>query len=211
MKNYLDCKKNWNKEQLKEPAKILKNGGIVVFPTETVYAIGTNGLNEEAVKRLYKTKQRPSTKPMSLLVSDIEMVKKITKNISEKEYQLMEKFFPGPFTLVLKKNNMIPDTLTAGKETVGVRMPDNAIAIELIKMAGVPIAAPSANISDKPSGTNIEMILEDFKDKVDYWIDGGKSKIGIPSTIVQVINDEVCILREGNISKEAIISGLKIV
>lgn len=211
MKNYLDCKKNWNKEQLKEPAKILKNGGIVVFPTETVYAIGTNGLNEEAVKRLYKTKQRPSTKPMSLLVSDIEMVKKITKNISEKEYQLMEKFFPGPFTLVLKKNNMIPDTLTAGKETVGVRMPDNAIAIELIKMAGVPIAAPSANISDKPSGTNIEMIWEDFKDKVDYWIDGGKSKIGIPSTIVQVINDEVCILREGNISKGAIISGLKIV
>lgn len=202
MENYLDFRKKWKKEQLKEPAKILKNGGIVVFPTETVYAIGTNGLNEEAVKRLYKTKQRPSTKPMSLLVSDIEMVKKITKNISEKEYQLMEKFFPGPFTLVLKKNNMIPDTVTAGKDTVGIRMPENVIAQELIKIAGVPIAAPSANISDKPSGTNIEMIWEDFKEKVDFWIDGGESKIGIPSTIVQVIKGKACVLREGNISKE---------
>lgn len=204
MEKYINLKTNLNYEKLKEPAKIIRDGGIVIFPTETVYGIGTNGLDEKAIKKIYEVKQRSFNKPISLLVNNIEMVNKIAKNISKLEYKIMESFFPGPLTIILEKRDIIPNILTANTNTVGIRMPSGKIAKKLIEYAGVPIATPSANISGRPSGTNIKDIQKDFEGKVDYFIDNGESKLGVPSTIVKVINDEVHILREGSISKKQI-------
>ena len=132
------------------------------------------------------------------------MIEKVAKDISDIEYDLIKKFFPGPLTIVLKKKENVPDILTAGLETVGIRMPENDIALKLIEYSGVPIATPSANISGKPSGTNMKEIMKDFNDKVDYFIDGGVSKIGVASTIVQIIDGIPHILRKGKISEEQI-------
>ena len=202
MKNYLDLTNNIDYTKLKKPAEIIRSGGIVIFPTETVYGIGVNGLDEKAIKKLYEVKQRPLNKPISLLVSNIDMIKKVAKDITELEYLLMEKFFPGPLTIILKKKDIVPDVLAANNDTVGVRMPANKIALELIEYSGVPIATPSANISGKPSGTNLKDIMKDFEGKVDYFIDGGQSEIGLPSTIVQVIDGVPHILRQGSIKEE---------
>lgn len=204
MSKYLNLEKNPKYINLKEPAQIIQEGGIVIFPTETVYGIGVNGLNETAIKKLYEVKQRPTNKPISLLVNSIEMIEKVAKDITEIEYDLIKRFLPGPLTIVLKKKDIVPDIVTAGFDTIGIRMPENEIALKLIEYAGVPIATPSANISGRPSGTNLKEIMKDFNDKVDYFIDGGISKIGIASTIVQVVNDNPYILRKGKISEEQI-------
>lgn len=209
MKNYLDFKNKKIYDELKVPAEKIKAGEIVVFPTETVYAIGTNGLNEKAIEKIYKVKNRPLSKPISLLVSDLEMVKKLAKDITEEEEKLMRAFFPGPFTLILKRSDLIPNILTASGDTVGIRMPDDDTALNLIKLAGVPIAAPSANITGKKSGTNIKDIISDFGDSVDFYIDGGESKIGIGSTIVKMIDGEPVILRQGSITEKEIKEALK--
>lgn len=189
---------------LKQAAKLIEQGKVVVFPTETVYGIGTNGLDENAVKKLYEIKQRPLNKPISLLVSNMEMVNQIAKNITETEYKIMENFFPGPLTIILKKKEIVPDIVTAGKDTIGVRMPSGEIVRKLVEIAGVPIAAPSANISGEPSGTNLKDIKKHFEGKVDFFIDGGISELGLASTIVQVVNGKIQILRQGNITLEQI-------
>ena len=189
---------------LEQAAELIKQGKIVVFPTETVYGIGANGLDENAVKKLYNVKQRLLNKPISLLVSNMDMVNLVAKDITELEYRLMEELFPGPFTIILKKKEIVPDILTAGSNTIGIRMPANNIALKLIDYAGVPIATPSANISGKPSGTNVEDIMKDFNTKVDCFIDDGPSKIGLASTIVKVIDGQIHILRQGSISKKDI-------
>ena len=189
---------------LEKAAQLIKQGKIVVFPTETVYGIGTNGLNEQAVKKLYEVKQRPLNKPISLLVSNMEMVNEIAKDITKIEYKIMEKFFPGPLTIILKKKDIVPDIVTAGQDTVGIRMPSGEIARKLVEMAGLPIAAPSANITGEPSGTNLQEIKKHFKKDVDFFIDGGNSEIGIASTIVQVVDGEIKILRQGSITLEQI-------
>jgi len=189
---------------LEKAAELIKQGKIVVFPTETVYGIGTNGLDENAVKRLFEVKQRPLNKPISLLVSNMEMVELIAKDITETEYKIMEKFLPGPLTIILKKKDIVPDIVTAGQDTVGVRMPSGEIARKLVEMAGVPIAAPSANISGEPSGTNLQNIKKYFEGNVDFYIDGGESELGFASTIVQVIDGKPQILRQGNITLEQI-------
>ena len=196
-------------EKIEEAAKIIKRGGIVIFPTETVYGIGANALNENAVKRIYEIKKRDFSKPISLLVSDFDMIEKVAKDITDIEYKIMKAFFPGPLTIILKKKDIIPDIVTAGSDTVGIRMPEGDTARELVKLAGVPIATPSANISGKKSGTNIKDIMNDFDGKVDLYIDGGESKLGIASTIVKIVDGKVHILREGSISKEEIDSVLK--
>ena len=195
--------------KLIKPAEIIKNGGIVVFPTETVYGIGTNGLDENAIRKLYEVKERPLNKPINLLVSSIDMIKSVTKDITELEYFLIKEFFPGPLTIILKKKSIVPDILTAGNDTIGIRMPDQEIALRLIEYAGVPIATPSANISGNPSGIEMKKIMEEFKEKVDCYIDGGKSKIGLASTIIQVVNEVPIILREGSISKQQIMEKIK--
>ena len=204
MEKLLNLKNSTDYQKLRYPAVIIKNGGIVVFPTETVYGIGTNGLDKDAVKRLYNIKKRPLNKPISLLVSDFEMIEKVVKDISELEYKIMKKFFPGPLTIILNKKDIVPDIVTSGGSTVGIRMPEEEITRKLIEYAGVPIAAPSANISGKASGIDLQEIVKEFGDKVNYYIDGGKSKIGIGSTIVKVENNSIKILREGSISKKEI-------
>ena len=189
---------------LEKAAELIKQGKIVVFPTETVYGIGTNGLNEDAVKRLYEVKERPFNKPITLLVSDMKMINQIAKDITEIEYKIMEKFFPGPLTVILKKKDNVPNIVTAGKDTVGVRMPRGEIARKIAEEAEVPIAAPSANITGEPSGTNLQEIRKKFEGKVDLFIDGGISELGLASTIVQVIDGKPQILRQGSISLEEI-------
>ena len=196
---YLDFKNEIDYNKLNKPATIIKNGGIVIFPTETVYGIGTNGLDKTAIKSLYRVKERPLNKPISLLVNNIDMINQVAKDITDLEYNLIRKFFPGPLTLILKKKDCVPDILTAGSDTVGIRMPANEIALKLIDLAGVPIATPSANISGKPSGIVPEKILSDFNGKVDCFIDNGNSKIGLASTIVQVKDGIPQILRQGSI------------
>lgn len=206
MSKYLDLINENNIEKLKEPALVIKNGGIVVFPTETVYGIGTNAFNENAVRKLYDIKERPLNKPISLLVSDIEMAKKITTDITELEYKIMGKFFPGPLTLVLKKKDIIPDIVTSNFNTVGIRIPDNQIARKLIEYSGCPIATTSFNISGKPSSDDLNDSSINFENDVDYFIDGGKCKIGVASTVVQIIDGMPHILREGKIKENDILA-----
>ncbi len=204
MSNIIKIETDDNTKNLKIAANIIKKGGIVIFPTETVYGIGTNGLDEEAVKKLYEVKDRPLNKPISLLVSNFDMINQVAKDITEMEYKIMKNFFPGPLTIILNKKSCVPDILTANGNTVGIRMPDNEIALKLIELSGVPIATPSANISGRPSGIDIEDIKKDFEGKVDLFIDSGKSKIGNGSTIVKVEDNEIKILRQGIITKEQI-------
>lgn len=204
MQKYFDFRNNIDLEELKEPAKVIRNGGIVIFPTETVYGIGTNGFDEKSIKKIYELKRRDSNKPISLLVSNIEMVEMVAKDISDLEYKLMRKFWPGPFTIILKKKSIVPDILTSNGDTVGVRMPSGEIAKKLIEYAEVPIAAPSANISGKPSGIDINDIMKDFEGKVDCIIDNGISELGVASTIVKVVDNIPYVLREGIITKEQI-------
>mgnify|MGYP004498965615 FL=1 len=204
MSNVIKIGTDDNTKNLKIAANIIKKGGIVIFPTETVYGIGTNGLDEEAVKKLYEVKDRPLNKPISLLVSNFDMINQVAKDITEMEYKIMKNFFPGPLTIILNKKSCVPDILTAKGNTVGIRMPDNEIALKLIELSGVPIATPSANISGRPSGIDIEDIKKNFEGKVDLFIDSGKSKIGNGSTIVKVEDNEIKILRQGIITKEQI-------
>ena len=204
MYNYIDFKNGIEYDKLKEAADIIKNGGIGIFPTETVYGIGADCFNSEAVERVYEAKNRPKNKAMSVLVNDISMIEEIALKISKEERIIIEKFFPGPLTIILKKNPKVSDVVTAGKDTIGVRMPQNKIALKLIEEVGRPIATPSANISDKPSGLEYSQIIKDFENKIDFFIDSGKSKIGLSSTIVKIEDGKVNILREGIITKEEI-------
>ncbi len=202
MKNYLDLTNCQEYTKLQDAGKIIADGGLVLFPTETVYGLGANGLNEEAVKSIYTAKGRSSDNPLILHISDYEMLKTISQNISEVEYKLMNAFWPGPFTIILERTPIVPNIVTSGLNTVGVRMPSNKIAHNLIKYSGVPIAAPSANISGKPSGTNLDDISEELFNKVDYIINGGNCDIGLESTVVRVIDNIPHILRPGRITAE---------
>ena len=204
MPKYIDLLNDIDYTKLKEPAELIRNGGIVVFPTETVYGIGANALNENAIKKLYDIKKRPLNKPISLLVNSIDMIEQVTKDITKLEYALIKAFFPGPLTIILKKKDIVPNIVTANQDTVGLRMPANEIALKLIDYVGSPIATPSANISGKPSGINLKDIMEDFDGKVDCFIDDGPSKIGLASTIVQVVDGVPHILRQGSISEKQI-------
>lgn len=200
MSKYINFENDIEYTKLKEVATAIKNGKVVVFPTETVYGIGTNGLDEKAIEKLYKLKRRPKNKPISLLVNNIDMINDIAEDITELEYKLINKFMPGPLTIILKKKNKIPNILTANSSTVGIRIPQNEIAIKLIEYAKVPIATSSANISGKSSGINLKNIMNDFNDDIDYYIDGGFSKIGIASTVVQVFDGIPHISRKGVIT-----------
>ena len=204
MQKYFNFRNNIDLEELKESAKIIRNGGIVIFPTETVYGIGTNGFNEESIKKIYELKRRDFNKPISLLVSNMEMVEMVAKDITNLERALMKQFWPGPFTIILKKKKIVSDILTANEDTVGVRMPSGKVAKKLIEYAEVPIATPSANISGRVSGINIDDIKADFEGKVDCIIDNGTSELGVASTIVKVVDNVPYILREGTITKEQI-------
>ncbi len=200
----LDAKNEIEENKLKEIAYAMKNGKICVFPTETVYGIGTNGLDEKAVEKIYAIKKRSKKNPINLLVSDMTMIENITQNISPLEYKLMEAFFPGPFTIILKKKAIVPNIVTANSNLVGIRMPSSSLAKKIITLAGIPLAAPSANLSGTLSGTNLQDILADFSNHIDFAIDGGESKIGMESTIIRVIDNIPHILRPGSITPKQI-------
>lgn len=181
MIKYIDLRNDNDFTKLELAGNIIKSGGLVLFPTETVYGLGANGLDENAVKNIYITKGRSSDNPLILHISNMDMLSKIAKNISDLEYKLMNAFWPGPFTIILNRKKVVPDIVTAGLETVGIRMPSNKIANEIIFYADTPIAAPSANISGKPSGTNIQDIFNELSPKVDLIVDGGNCEVGISS------------------------------
>lgn len=199
---YIDFKKEIKIEEIKEAAKAIKQGKLVLFPTETVYGIGADGLNKEAVKKIYQAKGRASDNPLILHITSIEMLKKLVEEINDIERNLIQKFWPGPLTIIFNKKPIVPDIITANLPTVAIRMPSNEIARKLIEYSETPIAAPSANISGKPSGTVIEDIKEELDGKVSYMIDGGKVDIGLESTVIRVIDNKIHILRPGKITKE---------
>jgi len=189
-------------EKIKKAAEIIKSGGVVAFPTETVYGLGSNAYDEQAVKKIFELKGRPQDNPLIVHISKKQDVYIVAREIPEKAKVLIGEFWPGPLTLVLPKNPSIPDIVTAGLDTVAVRMPDHPIALKLIRLSGVPIAAPSANISGKPSATQPEHIKKYFGEKV--FLIEGKVKIGIESTVLDLTEDVPKILRPGAITKEMI-------
>ena len=205
MTKLYDWKKEINIDELEEVAEIIRNGGVVIFPTETVYGIGGNALNTETIKKIYEVKKRPSSKPLSILVKDKDEIEKYAQITSEIEKKIIDNFMPGPITLVLKKKeNIIPEIVTAGNDTIGVRIPNNNIIAQVLKSCSLPIAAPSANISGQPSSTKLEDVIDDFNGKVDAMIDGGECTEKVSSTVVQVVDGKVRILREGVITIEDI-------
>ncbi|GKX30616.1 threonylcarbamoyl-AMP synthase [Vallitalea longa] len=185
-----------------EAAEILKKGQLVAFPTETVYGIGANALDINAVEKIYKAKGRPSDNPLIVHVADKEDVKRYVLNINSTAQKLMDEFWPGPLTLIFEKKDIIPDKITGGLSTVAIRMPSHVIARNIIRSSGLPIAAPSANVSGKPSPTKAEHVINDLSGKVDMIVDGGFCKIGLESTVVDVSESVPTILRPGGVTKE---------
>lgn len=189
-------------EILKQAASIIKSGGLVAFPTETVYGLGANGLDEEAVKKIYLAKERPQDNPLILHVSSKDDVIPLVDNISETAKLCMDKFWPGPLTIIFNRSKLVPDIITGGLDSVAIRMPNNTIALKLIEMANTPIAAPSANTSGSPSPTKAIHVIEDLNGKIDMIIDGGSTEVGLESTILDLTGDVPSILRPGGITYE---------
>jgi len=191
-------------ENLKDAGRVIANGGLVAFPTETVYGLGADAMNSEAVKAVYAAKGRPSDNPMIVHISRASDIGELTPRLSADIVKLIENFWPGPLTLVVKKKPSVPDTTTGGLDTVAVRMPDSEIARKLIAESGCPIAAPSANISGRPSPTKAEHVVHDLDGKVDVILNGPDCRVGIESTVLDVTGDTPMILRPGIITAEDI-------
>ncbi len=187
-------------EDLDKAANILQKGGLVAFPTETVYGLGADALSSEASKKIYKAKGRPSDNPLIVHIADPKHMEIIARDIPRKAYKLAQVFWPGPLTMILNKKDNVPYGTTGGLDTVAIRLPASKIAKDLIARSGGFIAAPSANVSGKPSPTSAQHVIDDLNGKVDMIIDGGKSTLGLESTIVDLSSGEVIILRPGCIS-----------
>ncbi|MHB0740242.1 L-threonylcarbamoyladenylate synthase [Peptostreptococcus stomatis] len=183
-------------------ASMLASGKTVIFPTETVYGLGANALDEEAAAKIYQAKGRPSDNPLLVHVADKEDVYDLVENIDNRAKLLMDRFWPGPLTIVFKKKDIIPDRTSGGLDTVAIRMPSDQVARDLIRQAGVPIAAPSANISGRPSPTKPEHIIRDMDGRVDGILVGGPCNYGVESTIVDLSGDVAMVLRPGSITLE---------
>ena len=189
-------------EEIKQAAEIIKEGGLVAFPTETVYGLGADALNAEAVGKVYAAKGRPSDNPMIVHISSKDDVLKLTPEITEDMQELMDEFWPGPLTMVVPALGIIPKVTTGGLDTVGIRMPSEPAAAELISAAETPIAAPSANLSGKPSPTTYQHVVDDLDGRIDGIIAGGECKAGIESTVVDMTEETPVILRPGVITAE---------
>ena len=183
-------------------AEIIKNGGLVAIPTETVYGLGANGLDPDAVAKIFLAKGRPQDNPLILHVSETKEIENFCHSIPESAYRLAEKFWPGPLTMVLPARDTVPKCTTAGLPTVAVRCPDNAVTREIIRLSGCPIAAPSANISGKPSTTTAEHVIHDHNSKIEAVVDGGPCRVGLESTIVDLTDGRPRLLRPGGITPE---------
>ena len=194
--------KHPDKEAIKRAGQILKNGGLVAFPTETVYGLGGNALDSRASMKIYAAKGRPSDNPLIIHIADMDSLKEIVSEIPEKAQLLAEKFWPGPLTMILPKAEIVPGETTGCLDSVAVRFPSDLIAQELIRAAGGFVAAPSANTSGRPSPTRAEHVEEDLGDAIDMILDGGQVGIGLESTIVDFTEDVPVVLRPGYISLE---------
>lgn len=191
-----------DKEIIKEAGDILKNGGLVAFPTETVYGLGGNALDEEAAEKIYQAKGRPSDNPLIIHVAEFAALGKIVTRIPEKAKRLAEKYWPGPLTMIFPKSSYVPYGTTGGLETVAVRMPNHSLALELIRAGGGYVAAPSANTSGRPSPTKASHVEEDLNGRIDMILDGGPVGIGLESTIIDFTEEVPTILRPGYINQE---------
>ena len=198
----VDLRQDEAAEIIQTAAKILQEGGLVAFPTETVYGLGGNGLDSEACKKIYIAKGRPSDNPLILHISEFEELNPIVREISPAAKKLMDAFWPGPLTMVFPKSEIVPDQATGGLDTVAVRFPNHPVARAIIRAAGLPIAAPSANSSGKPSPTRASHVEFDLNGKIDMIVDGGAAEWGLESTIVDVSGEVPMILRPGAVTKE---------
>lgn len=191
-------------EVIREAGEILKSGGLVAFPTETVYGLGGDALKEDAARRIYSAKGRPSDNPLIVHIADIGALDELACEIPDSAYKLADAFWPGPLTMIFKKKDIVPYGTTGGLDTVAIRMPSHHVAHRLIKDSGVYIAAPSANLSGRPSPTRAEHVIEDMDGRIDMIIDGGAIEIGIESTIVDVTCEVPMILRPGYVTADMI-------
>lgn len=191
-------------EYLEQAAMLLQKGEVVAFPTETVYGLGANGMDAAASGKIYAAKGRPSDNPLILHIADFQQLEGIAEDISEDAWKIMRAFWPGPMTIVLKKKAEVPKETTGGLDTVAIRMPNHPVARELLQKTGLPIAAPSANRSGRPSPTEAFHVMEDMKGQIPMIIDGGKVGIGIESTIIDMTGEKPIILRPGYITPEMI-------
>ena len=199
----IDIRTNKN-EALEEASELLKSGEVVGIPTETVYGLAANALDEEAVKKIYIAKGRPSDNPLIVHISDISELSPLVKEIPEKVKVMASAFWPGPLTMITKKSDVIPSVTSGGLSTVAIRMPENEYARAIIKSAGVPLAAPSANLSGSPSPTNAKYVFDDMNGRIPLIIDGGASKIGVESTVITFATEIPTVLRPGGVTVEEI-------
>lgn len=183
-------------------AEVIRKGGLVAFPTETVYGLGADALNPKAVKKVFEVKGRPADDPVIVHIADKKELRKLAEEIPEEAERLMERFWPGPLTIIFKKTKRVPKVTTGGLETVAVRMPDNPIALSLIKKSGKPIAAPSANLFGKPSPTSAKHVMKDLGERVDLILDGGSTRIGVESTVIDTTSSPPVLLRPGGVTLE---------
>lgn len=202
-------KENPENALVKQAAIIIQEGGLVAFPTETVYGLGADALNAKAVEKIFEAKGRPANKGLIAHIADIKDVYKLAKEVPKEAELLMKKFWPGPLTIVLKKSKIVPDVTSGGMDTIAIRMPAHKVALALIKEAKTPIAAPSANMSGMPSPTDAEQVIETMQGKIDVIIDSGKTYIGVASTVLDMTVNPPRILRQGALSKEEIENELK--
>ena len=191
-----------NKEAIREAAGLLREGKLVAFPTETVYGLGGSGWMEEAASRIYEAKGRPSDNPLILHIGSMEMIDEITSCVPGPAKKAMDAFWPGPLTVILPKSDKVPYRVTGGLDSVAVRMPSHPAALALLRETGVPVAAPSANTSGRPSPTKAEHVVEDLDGKIPMVLDGGKVEVGVESTIVDFTGEVPVILRPGKITKD---------
>lgn len=198
----IEDRRNIKDEELAEAAAVLKSGGLVAFPTETVYGLGGNALDEDAARKIYAAKGRPSDNPLIAHISCAAELAPLVREIPETGRKLMEAFWPGPLTMIFPKSSKVPYGTTGGLDTVAVRMPDDPVASRLIALAGVPVAAPSANTSGRPSPTTADHVWQDMNGRIDMIIDGGPVGIGVESTIVDVSSPVPSVLRPGAITME---------
>ncbi len=190
--------------KIQTAAEIIKKGGLVAFPTETVYGLGADALNPAAVLALFEAKKRPLDNPPIVHVASIKEIYKLVEEVPPKAILLMEQFWPGPLTLIFKRSNKVPNVTVAGLDTVAIRMPKHKVALELIKQSHRPIAAPSANLAGKPSPTTAQHVYEDLNGRIDAILDGGATNIGVESTVVDLSVDPPMLLRPGGTPFEAL-------
>lgn len=195
-------KDNIEDKLFNKAVEVIKTGGVVAFPTETVYGLGANGLDTEAVKKIFQAKGRPADNPLILHIYDIAQVNLLTEEIPPLAVECMKKFWPGPLTMIFRKDHIVPDIVSGGLETVAIRMPEHPIALELIKRSNTVIAAPSANISGKPSPTSADHVRADLSGKIEVVIDGGTTGVGLESTVIDLSTDTPTILRPGGVTFE---------